>query len=180
MSDKRILAQDSPEKVYQDDYHGHPKYFGVYIWLLIILIITLIPNIVNLIAGHELISAAVLKDSWYFVVAGIFIFSTWKAVLVMRNFMHIKFEPMMVFGMVFVSVLCLLFIFILIFPDISKIFEPNTRFNIEHKAKYTEGERRDIEYVTVTDSQEESVKKFDLKKLDEYLHPKHGHDKGHH
>lgn len=182
-NDKRILASQDPEEVYQEDYHGHPKYLGVYIWLVVILLITLIPNIVNFFAGHEIISAAVLKDSWYFVVFAIFAFSTWKAILVMRNFMHIKFEPMMVFGMVFVSILCLVFIFILVFPDISKIYEPNTRFNIDHKAEYTQGERKDIKHVIVEEQKisEPGVieKKFDLKKLDEYLHPKHGHGGGH-
>lgn len=91
---KRILANDNPEDVYKKDYHGHPKYFVIFISLLILMGVSLYPTFFNI-------------STVGIVVASVFIVSVVKAGLVMANFMHIRFEPLPTLGMMAFGLLCL-------------------------------------------------------------------------
>ena len=62
----------------ENDYHGHPNYFRVFIYLLVLLA-------VSIAAGYLLSPMAAI-----FV---IFITAIIKGGLVIANFMHLRFEP---------------------------------------------------------------------------------------
>ncbi len=108
----RKLVSNNPEDEYKDHYHGHPKYLNIFILLLVFMTLTLIPDIVNTISGK-----VVVEKIWW-IIALIFVFSTWKAVLVMRNFMHVRYEPKLVFIMVATALACLVLLFALVSRDI--------------------------------------------------------------
>jgi heme/copper-type cytochrome/quinol oxidase subunit 4 len=81
-------AHNSPDHdniVFADpatDYHGHPQYGKVLIALLALLSL-------SLLAGY-IFSPGIA-------IALIFATATWKVAMVMRNFMHLKYEPLFVF-----------------------------------------------------------------------------------
>ncbi len=108
----RKLVSNNPEDEYKEHYHGHPKYLNIFILLLVFMSLTLVPDIVNLVSGK-----IVVEKIWW-VIALIFVFSTWKAVLVMRNFMHVRYEPKLVFTMVATALSCLVLLFVLVSRDI--------------------------------------------------------------
>lgn len=89
------------------DYHGHPNYRKVLISLLILLA-------VSLIVGY--IFSPML--------AVILIFATaiWKVSLVMRNFMHLKFEPILIWIAVAAVIFVLFTFFFLVFVDVTPIY----------------------------------------------------------
>ena len=102
LKDEKGVIFPDPKK----DYHGHPDYGKTLIYLLLLFG-------VSLVAG-------------YFVsplLAVIIIFATavWKTALVMRNFMHLKYEPFLVLLAVFVVLFVLLSFFWGVFPDITMI-----------------------------------------------------------
>ncbi len=87
----------------ENDYHGHPNYFRIFIYLLVLLA-------VSLVAGYVLSPlAAVLV---------IFITAIIKGALVMANFMHLKFEPKLVWLIVGVFLFVVLALYWGVFPDI--------------------------------------------------------------
>ncbi len=176
MSDKRILASDNPEDVYKKDYHGHPNYRNIYLLLLFFLVVTLIPNIVQLVIGHKI-------DIVWWTVILIFLFSTWKAILVIRNFMHLKFEPGLVFGVVGTGLLCLIILFWLVKADVSSM-DPNTKMLVhsteeDNKIIYDDN----IQWIKNLDNNIKSLKTkkkdqitkkvIDIKSFSNKIHPQH-------
>lgn len=103
------VTHNSDNAIFPDaehDYHGHPHYTRILLTLLALLS-------VSLLVGY-LVSPGL---------AIILIFGTaiWKTALVMRNFMHLKYEPLLVF-IVIASVLLILFAFFFgVYPDITAV-----------------------------------------------------------
>ncbi len=88
------------------DYHGHAPYGRILLQLLILLSVSLIVGMV-------------FSTS----VAVFLIFATaiWKSSMVMKNFMHLKFEPLLVWVAI-AAVLFILFMFFFgIYPDITAV-----------------------------------------------------------
>ena len=90
----------------EQDYHGHPNYVKVFLSLLLLMGI-------SLVVGY--FTSPMIGVSLIFLVALL------KAVLVVANFMHLKFEPILVFVVVCVVLFILLSFFWGVFPDIVPI-----------------------------------------------------------
>ena len=91
----------------ETDYHGHPNYFRVLIYLLVLLGLSLAVFEFNLPANIA--------------IAIVFAVSFWKIGLVMRNFMHLRFEHTLIWIAVFAAVFILLVFFWGLFPDIPMV-----------------------------------------------------------
>ncbi len=87
----------------ENDYHGHPNYLRVFIYLLILLA-------VSLVAGYFLSPLAAIIV--------IFLTAIIKGGLVMANFMHLKFEPTLIWIVVAAFLFIVLALFWGVFPDI--------------------------------------------------------------
>jgi caa(3)-type oxidase subunit IV len=100
-----VLTDRPPGKPFPDehDYHGHPGYAKVFLTLLLLLA-------VSLVIGYFL--------SPLLAVTLIFLSALVKALLVALNFMHLKFEPLLVVIAVLIMVFILLAFFWGVFPDI--------------------------------------------------------------
>lgn len=86
----------------EHDYHGHPRYGRILLTLLALLTLSLAVGYI-----FSPIAAIVI----------IFATAFWKTALVMRNFMHLKFEPLLVF-IVIAAVLLIIFAFFFgVYPD---------------------------------------------------------------
>lgn len=98
----------APAVVFPDehDYHGHPHYGKVLYTLLLLLG-------VSLLAGY-LFSPGV---------AIVIIFATalWKSTLVMRNFMHLKYEPLILFIVISAVLLIMYAFFFGVYPDVTSV-----------------------------------------------------------
>jgi cytochrome c oxidase subunit IV len=86
-----------------NDYHGHPNYTKILITLLILLG-------VSLTIGY-LFSPALA-------IALIFATALWKCALVVRNFMHLKFEPLLIFIFIGAVLLIIFAFFFGVYPDV--------------------------------------------------------------
>ncbi len=86
------------------DYHGHPKYLKVLIMLFAFFAI-------SLIVGYFPLTIAS--------VALIFGTALYKVILVVKNFMHLKFEPVLIWVTVLAVAFCLLAFFFGVYPDVS-------------------------------------------------------------
>ncbi len=86
------------------DYHGHPNYAKVLITLFVLFGI-------SLVVGY-------LVSPIYAVIL-IFVTAAWKASLVVRNFMHLRFEPLLIWIAVAAVFFCLIAFFFGIYPDIT-------------------------------------------------------------
>ena len=97
-----------PGKAFPDeqDYHGHPNYAKVFLSLVLLMGI-------SLVVGY--FTSPMIGVSLIFLVALL------KAGLVVANFMHLKFEPILVFVVVCVVLFILLSFFWGVFPDIVPI-----------------------------------------------------------
>lgn len=94
-----IVVYPSPEK----DYHGHPNYLRVYVWLLVLF-------------GFSVVAGFILP--FQMAVFAIFLMAIAKAWLVVANFMHLRYEPFLVLLAVIVVIFILLALFWGIYPDI--------------------------------------------------------------
>jgi lysylphosphatidylglycerol synthetase-like protein (DUF2156 family) len=102
-----VLAEHNPEDAYKNDYHGHPNYIMVFIALVIALIVSMVPNFL----GWKEIPSAFLIF--------VFVVAAGKALLVAGNFMHIKYEPKMLWGLVGFSLFCFAAFFFGVLPDVN-------------------------------------------------------------
>lgn len=101
MSDSIAPGKPFPD---DEDYHGHPNYIKVYIALLALFGISLV---VGFVFSHTI---AVLL---------IFLTAIIKTVYVVGQFMHLKYEPILIWVTVGLVAFLLLAFFWGIFPDIS-------------------------------------------------------------
>lgn len=90
-----------------NDYHGHPNYFRVLIYLLVLLGVSLAVFEFNLPANVA--------------IAIVFIVAFWKIGMVVRNFMHLRYEPILIWVAVFAAVFILLAFFWGVFPDVPMV-----------------------------------------------------------
>lgn len=85
------------------DYHGHPNYLAVWAALVALLVASL---------GLGWLHGGVWAVTLIFALAAV------KAGLVLGNFMHLRWEPRFVWGIVAFGVLCLVFLYLGVAPDI--------------------------------------------------------------
>lgn len=100
MEDKLSVQFPDPD----NDYHGHPNYFKVYLALLVFFGVSLV--IVYFLPLHLAVTV-------------VFIIALVKAWLVVANFMHLKYEPNLVVLAVLLVGFVLLAFFWGVFPDIT-------------------------------------------------------------
>jgi len=84
------------------DYHGHPNYTLVYGVLVVLLGLSYLSDFIEMpmLAMTVLFGTAIIK-AW----------------LVISNFMHLKYEPAVMWLIPGSGVACLLVLYILVFPD---------------------------------------------------------------
>ncbi|MCC7131632.1 MAG: cytochrome C oxidase subunit IV family protein [Gemmatimonadales bacterium] len=92
-----------------NDYHGHPNYIKVWAWLVVALVMSLA---LGGLGNHRL------------AVALIFTLSIVKAILVLGNFMHLRWEPRLVWLIAGFALLCVVFLYFGVLPDL--LFVPLT------------------------------------------------------
>lgn len=90
----------------EHDYHGHPNYFKVFYTLL-------------LLFGLSLIFGYFFPPE--ITVALIFLAAIWKAALVVKKFMHLSFEPFLLWVGLAAVLFCLVAFFFGIYPDITAL-----------------------------------------------------------
>jgi caa(3)-type oxidase subunit IV len=105
------LGNIDPEMVVEftdpeTDYHGHPNYEKVFVTLLVLFGISLVVG---------------FFFSPLLAVVMIFATAIWKTTLVIKNFMHLKFEPIMIWVAVAAVIFCLFAFFFGVYPDITAI-----------------------------------------------------------
>ena len=83
--------------------HGRPNYVAIWGWLVALMILGL--------------AASFLPGARGLAVALIFAIAVAKALLVALNYMHLKFEPRLIFAIAIVPVLFLLVLAGALFPD---------------------------------------------------------------
>ncbi len=88
------------------NYHGHPHYGRILITLLALLA-------VSLTVGYVFSPALAI----------VLIFATaaWKVAIVMRNFMHVKYEPLFIFIAIAAVLLIIYAFFFGVYPDITAV-----------------------------------------------------------
>lgn len=95
--------QTSSNQISHPDYHGHPNYFMVWVTLLVVFFISLGLNEL----GHRALAVTL-----------IFTLAIVKAILVLGNFMHLRWEPRLLWGILVFAVLCLAFLYFGVAPDL--------------------------------------------------------------
>ncbi|MCB1191305.1 MAG: cytochrome C oxidase subunit IV family protein [Leptospiraceae bacterium] len=90
----------------EKDYHGHPNYFMVYVWLLVFFVVSLLSDFFE---NHTL--AVFLIFSTAFV----------KMLLVVANFMHLKYEPKAFWVIPIFGAICIVSFLLLVYPDITMV-----------------------------------------------------------
>jgi len=90
----------------KNDYHGHPNYFNIYIYLLIFFAISLVASYIP----NQLLMMLVVFGT-----------ALIKSVLVIGKFMHLKWEPVLLWISVGLVVFVLLAFFFGVFPDITMV-----------------------------------------------------------
>ncbi len=88
------------------DYHGHPHYGRVLITLLLLL-------------GVSLTVGYVFSPG--IAIALIFLTALWKVTLVVRNFMHLKYEPLFIYIAIAAVALIIYAFFFGVYPDITAV-----------------------------------------------------------
>jgi caa(3)-type oxidase subunit IV len=90
----------------EPDYHGHPNYFRIYVYLMIFFIISLL--------------AAYIPNQILMLIV-IFGTALIKAALVIGKFMHLSWEPLLMKIAAAVVILILVAFFFGVFPDITLV-----------------------------------------------------------
>ena len=83
--------------------HGRPNYVAIWAWLVALLIVGL--------------GASFVPGARGLAVVLIFATAVAKALLVALNYMHLKFEPRLIYAIAIVPVLFLLVLTVALFPD---------------------------------------------------------------
>jgi caa(3)-type oxidase subunit IV len=88
----------------EQDYHGHPNYFRIYLYLMGLFIVSLL--------------AAFIPNQMLMLIV-IFGTALIKAVMVVGKFMHLKWEPILLYISVGLVIFVLLAFFFGVIPDIT-------------------------------------------------------------
>jgi len=117
-----ILASHDPADAYQNDYHGHPNYVMILIVLIVALTISVLPTIFGM-----------PNVGWVVMLA--FGVAVLKAVIVIGNFMHLKYEPHLLWGLLGFALFVFAAFFWGVMPDVNKNFDndnPNSLIRGEY------------------------------------------------
>ena len=87
----------------EPDYHGHPNYFKIYIGLLVLFALTVFASFI----GNPMI---------VFIV--VFSISIIKGSMVLLYFMHLKWEPKLIWILLALALMTLTFLIIGLYPDV--------------------------------------------------------------
>jgi caa(3)-type oxidase subunit IV len=98
-----VTAPAPSDDLVHGDYHGHPSYRKVWLWLVALLAVSL---------------ALAALDNHRLAVALVFGLAVVKALLVLGNFMHLRWEPRLVWLVAGFGVLCIVFLYFGVLPDI--------------------------------------------------------------
>lgn len=88
----------------ENDYHGHPDYFRIYLYLMGLFVISLL--------------AALIPNQMLMLIV-IFGTALIKSVMVVGKFMHLKWEPVLLYVSVGLVIFVLLAFFFGVIPDIT-------------------------------------------------------------
>jgi len=102
-----VLAEHNPEDAYKNDYHGHPNYVMVFLALLVALAVSMLPNFLGWST----------TPGWFLIT--VFVVAAGKAFLVAGNFMHIKYEPKLLWGLIGFSLFVFAAFFFGVLPDVN-------------------------------------------------------------
>jgi len=104
-----LISQDA-EDAYKNDYHGHPNYLMVFVALMVGLVVLFIPAF----------APGVLTPG--FVIVALLV-AVVQAVLVASSFMHVKYEPKLLVGLLGFGLFCFLALFFAVYPDVSSLYD---------------------------------------------------------
>ena len=90
----------------ENDYHGHPDYFKIYIALLLLFGVSLVASYI---------------DNFLLMVGIVFITSAIKALLVINFFMHLKWEPRVLQIMIYMALFTLTALILGVYFDIPMV-----------------------------------------------------------
>lgn len=88
------------------DYHGHPNYIVTWGILVALLVVSLALGHL----GHKQLAITL-----------IFMLAVVKAVMVLGNFMHLRYEPKVMWVMMLFALMCAGFFFFGVYPDVVKV-----------------------------------------------------------
>ncbi len=88
----------------KQDYHGHPNYLKIYLYLIGLFVLTLFASFI---------------ENTLIVFIVVFSISTIKGIMVLLYFMHLKWEPNLIWYLLVLALLTLLFLIIGLYPDIT-------------------------------------------------------------
>lgn len=83
--------------------HAHPNYVAIWVWLLVLMGVGL--------------AASAIPGARTVAIALIFATAVAKALLVALNFMHLRFEPRVIYAIALVPVLFAAILAVALFPD---------------------------------------------------------------
>jgi len=90
----------------ETDYHGHPNYLKIFYYLMFLFALSLtVGAVFSPVAG----------------VIVIFATAAWKSALVVKNFMHLSSEPLLIWVAVAAVLFCLIAFFFGVYPDITAV-----------------------------------------------------------
>lgn len=90
----------------ENDYHGHPNYFKIYIVLLLLFGVSLLASYLN---------------SFLLMVVIVFTISVVKGLLVINYFMHLKWEPKILQIIIYLAVFTLAALLVGVYFDVSAV-----------------------------------------------------------
>jgi len=88
------------------DYHGHPNYFKIYLTLLVLFVVTVLAS---------------LFDNPMLVFIIVFTISIIKGSMVLMYFMHLKWEPKLVWLLLALALMTMTFLILGLYPDIVQV-----------------------------------------------------------
>jgi cytochrome c oxidase subunit 4 len=90
----------------EKDYHGHPNYFKIYIWLLALFGLSILASYLS---------------NFLLMVVIVFVISAIKGLLVLNYFMHLSWEPKVFQILIYVCLFALAALLIGVYFDVSVI-----------------------------------------------------------
>ncbi len=87
----------------EKNYHGHPNYVLIWIGLLVLFGLSMLAAYLE----HRVLA-----------IGAIFFLAVIKALLVAGNYMHLRYEPKLIWCAMIFALLCLVFLFFGLWPDV--------------------------------------------------------------
>jgi caa(3)-type oxidase subunit IV len=102
------MSQVTHSSTHKPEYHGHPNYF--IIWGLLVALMTI--SLVIGSFGNSTLAIAI-----------IFGLGIVKTLLVLGHFMHLKWEPKIVWAIFGFGIICLFFLYFGVLPDVVNVYK---------------------------------------------------------